>query len=182
MALAPSATLVVAAAAVYLVTLAIYRLFFHPLSKFPGPRAAALSFWYEGYYEIVKVGQYSTHISKLHDRYGPVVRVTPDELHIRDSRFFDDFYAKNLHLDKEGWNLKFGTEGGVLTTVNGAFHKRRRAALSPMYALFLAICLFYTNTTQGFLVAPSSTSFTSSSATQIPSPFACRNLKPEKSH
>lgn len=58
--------------------------------------------------------------------------MTPHELHIRDSRFFDDFYGKNLHLDKEGWDVRFGTEGGVLTTVNAAFHKRRRAALSPM--------------------------------------------------
>lgn len=63
---------------------------------------------------------------------GPIIRVTPHELHIRDSHFFEEFYAKNLHLDKEGWDVRFGTEGGVLTTVNAAFHKRRRAALSPM--------------------------------------------------
>ena len=182
MTLAPSAALVAAAAALYFAALAIYRLFLHPLSKFPGPKAAALSFWYEGYYEIVKVGQYSTQISKLHDRYGPVVRVTPDELHIRDSRFFEDFYAKNLHLDKEGWNLKFGTEGGVLTTVNGALHKRRRAALSPMYASSPNTFQPYPDTAQGFPAAPSSTSFTSSSAIQTPSPPACRSLKPGKSH
>lgn len=133
MALGPSAVIVAVAALVYFVTLAVYRLYFHPLAKFPGPRAAALTFLYEGYYEVVKVGYYSAHISKLHDLYGPVVRVTPNELHIRDSRFFDDFYAKNLHLDKEGWNTKFGTNDGLLTTVNAAFHKRRRAALSPMY-------------------------------------------------
>jgi hypothetical protein len=64
---------------------------------------------------------------------GPIIRVTPNELHIRDSHFFDEFYGRNLHLDKEGWDTRFGTEGGVLTTVNAAFHKRRRAALSPMY-------------------------------------------------
>lgn len=64
---------------------------------------------------------------------GPIIRVTPDELHIRDSSFFEEFYGKNVHLDKEGWDKRFGTEGGVLTTVHAATHKRRRAALSPMY-------------------------------------------------
>jgi hypothetical protein len=66
---------------------------------------------------------------------GPIVRVTPHELHIRDSHFFDEFYGRNIHLDKEGWDTRFGTEGGVLTTVNAGFHKRRRAALSPMYVV-----------------------------------------------
>jgi hypothetical protein len=58
--------------------------------------------------------------------------VTPNELHIHDSRFFDEVYGKNIHLDKEGWDVRFGTKGGVLTTVDAAEHKRRRAALAPM--------------------------------------------------
>ncbi|KAF1931555.1 cytochrome P450 [Didymella exigua CBS 183.55] len=114
--------------------LVLYRLCLHPLARFPGPRLAAVTSWYEGFYEIVKNGQYSRKISKLHDEYGPIIRVAPHELHIRDSRFFEEFYAKNLHLDKEGWDVRFGTEGGVLTTVNAACHKRRRAALSPMFS------------------------------------------------
>ncbi|KAH7392446.1 cytochrome P450 [Phaeosphaeria sp. MPI-PUGE-AT-0046c] len=123
-----------AAVFVYGVGLLVYRLYLHPLAKFPGPKLAAVTSFYEGYYEIILKGQYSRQISKLHDVYGPIIRVTPDELHIRDSRFFDEFYGKNLHLDKEGWDRRFGTEGGVLTTVNAGFHKRRRAALSPMFS------------------------------------------------
>ena len=63
---------------------------------------------------------------------GPIIRVTPHEIHIRDSRFFDTFYTKTLHPNKDGWDKRFGSEHSVLTTVNGAFHKRRRAALNPM--------------------------------------------------
>lgn len=67
----PSLTLAVAAAlALYWVGLVLYRLFFHPLAKFPGPRLAAATSWYEAYYEIVKNGQYSKKISLLHDQYG----------------------------------------------------------------------------------------------------------------
>lgn len=80
---------------------------------------------------VFRIGNAAKHF-KLTGETGPIIRVTPDELHIRDSRFFEEFYGKNVHLDKEGWDRRFGTEGGVLTTVHAAAHKRRRAALSPM--------------------------------------------------
>lgn len=55
---------------IYALGLVIYRLYLHPLAKFPGPRIAAVTSFYEGYFEIVKKGQYSKHISKLHDQHG----------------------------------------------------------------------------------------------------------------
>ncbi|KAF2868115.1 cytochrome P450 [Massariosphaeria phaeospora] len=123
-----------AAYALYVLGLASYRLFLHPLSKFPGPRLAAVTSWYEAYYEIVLQGQYSKKITELHEQYGPIIRVTPHELHIKDPRFFDDVYAKNPHVMKEGWDKRFGSEHSVMTTVDAALHKRRRAALSPMFS------------------------------------------------
>ncbi|KAF1833619.1 cytochrome P450 [Decorospora gaudefroyi] len=126
--------LCVAAYMCYLFGLAFYRLYLHPLSKFPGPRIAALTSWYEAYYEIALKGQYSRKISELHDSYGPVIRVTPSELHIRDPRFYEQVYAKNLHLDKEGWDKRFGCAGGLLPTVNAEDHKRRRAAVAHMFS------------------------------------------------
>lgn len=61
----------------YLVTLSMYRLYFSPLSHIPGPRLAALTKWYEAYYEIVLSGQYSFHIDKLHDEYGKIHLLLP---------------------------------------------------------------------------------------------------------
>lgn len=55
---------------VYLFGLAIHRLYFSPLAKFPGPRLAALSKFYEFYYEVVLQGQFTFHIQKLHKKYG----------------------------------------------------------------------------------------------------------------
>jgi len=63
---------------------------------------------------------------------GPIVRVTPHELHIRDPRALDTVYPPGVYLDKERWERSFG-EGGVLQTHHAAIHKRRRAALNPMY-------------------------------------------------
>jgi hypothetical protein len=46
------------------------RLLFHPLAKVPGPRLAALTKWYEFYYDVVCDGEYVKHIEKLHIIYG----------------------------------------------------------------------------------------------------------------
>jgi hypothetical protein len=54
----------------YLVTRSIYRVFLSPIAHIPGPKLAAVTRWYEAYYEIALSGQYSFHINKLHDKYG----------------------------------------------------------------------------------------------------------------
>lgn len=63
---------VVATIIAYYVTLAFYRLYLHPLARFPGPRLAAISTWYEGYYDIYQGGQYTFKIAQLHKQYGMV--------------------------------------------------------------------------------------------------------------
>lgn len=60
------------AAVVYYATLVFYRLFLHPLARFPGPRLAAISRWYEGYYDVILDGQYTSKIVNLHEVYGVV--------------------------------------------------------------------------------------------------------------
>jgi hypothetical protein len=56
--------------ALYLAGLAVYRLYLSPIAKFPGPKLAALSRWYEFYYDVVLRGQFSNHITELHKIYG----------------------------------------------------------------------------------------------------------------
>ena len=54
----------------YFSGLAIYRLYLHPLSQFPGPKLAAVTRWYEGYYDVVQNGQYTFKIRDMHKKYG----------------------------------------------------------------------------------------------------------------
>jgi hypothetical protein len=54
----------------YVVVLSCYRLVFSPLAKFPGPKLAASTLWYEFYYDVVKRGQYTFKIRDLHEQYG----------------------------------------------------------------------------------------------------------------
>lgn len=56
----------------------IRRLFLHPLVHIPGPRLAALTWWYEFYFDAIQPGQYVFKIQELHKRYGkpnPCARV-----------------------------------------------------------------------------------------------------------
>ena len=54
----------------YLFILVIYRLYFDPLAKFPGPKIAAITRYYEAYYDAWKKGRYIFKIDELHRKYG----------------------------------------------------------------------------------------------------------------
>lgn len=54
----------------YLISVALYRLYFSPLAKFPGPKLAALTFWVEFYHDVIRRGQYTFQIVKMHEKYG----------------------------------------------------------------------------------------------------------------
>lgn len=69
-----SPTQVASAFALLLLLSAAYgivsRLVLSPIAKFPGPKLAALSFWYEFYYDVIQGGRYTWKIRELHDKYG----------------------------------------------------------------------------------------------------------------
>lgn len=49
---------------------AIWRLYFSPIAKFPGPKLAALTFWYEFYFDSFEYGSYIYEIERMHRIYG----------------------------------------------------------------------------------------------------------------
>lgn len=60
----------VAAIITYAIGLAIFRAYFSPLSKFPGPKLAAITYFYEFYYDWWLSGQHIFEIERLHNKYG----------------------------------------------------------------------------------------------------------------
>ncbi|KAI8159443.1 hypothetical protein K4K49_004087 [Colletotrichum sp. SAR 10_70] len=73
--------------------LAIYRVTLHPLAKFPGPKLAGATFWYEVWYDVVLWGRFTHEIKRMHEIYGPIVRINPDEVHCNDPEFVEAIYA-----------------------------------------------------------------------------------------
>lgn len=88
-----STTLLLVTLAV-LFAVAVYRLYLHPLSSIPGPPLAALSNAWHAYH--VRNGQMYELGQTLHKKYGPVVRVGPDELWFDSREAFKTIYSKCL--------------------------------------------------------------------------------------
>jgi len=59
-----------AACVLYVVVGGIRRVWFSPLSKFPGSKFAALTLWNEFYWDVVQRGTFMWKIQEMHEKYG----------------------------------------------------------------------------------------------------------------
>ncbi|PSN63043.1 putative cytochrome P450 [Corynespora cassiicola Philippines] len=74
----------------------VYNIFLHPLRSYPGPwYAKATIFWSQ--YHLYK-GDFTYLVHDLHQKYGSVVRVSPDEL---------------VYIDPEAWKDIYGHRNGI---------------------------------------------------------------------
>ncbi|KAK0829511.1 hypothetical protein LTR73_004455 [Friedmanniomyces endolithicus] len=72
----------------------IYNVFLHPLRKYPGPllwKAARLR-----WVIALQKGYLHRDLLDLHNKYGPVVRIAPDELSYIDPQAWKDIYTTRL--------------------------------------------------------------------------------------
>ncbi|KAK4501507.1 hypothetical protein PRZ48_007316 [Zasmidium cellare] len=129
---------IAAYAAVFLISckavVYIQRLFFHPLSKFPGPKIMAASRIYEFYYDSYQHGRLWRQLPELHKKYGPIIRMGPDEIHIQDSEYFDYLFGFKP-LDK--WPMsarQFGLNHAMFGTEDYKLYTQRRAAFGDAFS------------------------------------------------
>lgn len=54
----------------------------HPLSRIPGPKLAAATYWPEFYYDVVKFGCYTKKIAKMHEQYGKLKHSRAYEMNV----------------------------------------------------------------------------------------------------
>lgn len=110
-------------------SIAVYRLFFHRLCRFPGPRKYALSKW-----SLALVDLHGTrylHIDEAHKKYGDIVRTGPRELSINDATVIPALYSSQSPCIKGPWYS--GIAGGrpsnqrsVYELVDKPLHNQRR--------------------------------------------------------
>ncbi|KAK7937318.1 cytochrome P450 [Apiospora aurea] len=126
---------IAAAVAVYVFSLAFYRLYLHPLSDYPGPKLAAVTRWYEAYYDLVLGGQYTFRIAEMHKKYGPIIRISPYELHVSDPAFFEKIFRQDGRWDKYAWSYDaFGAPLTAVATSAHDLHRRRRAPVNSFFS------------------------------------------------
>ena len=67
---------------------------------------------------------------------GPIVRITPWEIHVSDPSFLDEIYAPGSR-SREKYAFFMRTvpvDGSTATTTNHEIHRRRREALNPFFS------------------------------------------------
>ncbi|KAI0468968.1 cytochrome P450 family protein [Xylaria cf. heliscus] len=122
---------------IYILCLVLYRLIFSPIARFPGPKLAAATGWYETYYDVVRKGRFIFEIERMHDKYGPIVRINPHELSIRDPEYYDKLYVAGSVRPTDNY-VSFANgldlEGSHLLTTGHDLHRKRRKPLEPFFS------------------------------------------------
>ncbi|KAK2606832.1 hypothetical protein N8I77_005557 [Diaporthe amygdali] len=133
----PLIWLFLGALAFYVAALVVYRAFISPLASIPGPKLAGLTSWYECYYDLVLPGQYAFKIKEMHSKYGPIVRIAPNEVSVSDPAFVDTIYAPGPghKRDKDfAKNKSLGVNSSVGGSIAHDSHRKRREALNPFFS------------------------------------------------
>ncbi|KAL6245379.1 hypothetical protein RBB50_007378 [Rhinocladiella similis] len=120
----------------YLLGLATWRLYYCPQAQIPGPALAKLTYWYEFYYDVILSGQYIWKIRSMHEQYGPIVRINPEEVHIQDPKYYDQVYSGPTHK-RNKWTF-FTNQSGLPQSAFGTpdhnLHRMRRGAMNPYFS------------------------------------------------
>ncbi|KAK4224931.1 hypothetical protein QBC38DRAFT_396686 [Podospora fimiseda] len=118
---------------VYPIFHAIYNLYFHPLSKIPGPPLwCAIRLRYVFSQLSGNIVQDS---AKFHQKYGHIVRVAPDEVSIVDKDIWADaLQAPQISKDPRWWEPLPGLPAlGIFGAINPDNHARVRKLISPAF-------------------------------------------------
>ncbi|KAF6241487.1 hypothetical protein HO173_000197 [Letharia columbiana] len=109
----------------YYVVSAIYNIYFHPLSKYPGPKMTAISRLPLIYSTIT--GNTWRFTGKLHAQYGTIIRIAPDEIATTSSGAWKDIYTSKPLLPKDPFSQTPPMNGAEsLFTAAGETHQRIR--------------------------------------------------------
>lgn len=110
----------------------VYRIFFHPLAKYPGPTAAKITSLYMTAFAATGKATYKRY--DLHRKYGSVIRTGPNELCFADLHSIKDIYGQSTEPCPKA---PFFYDGFTLTGTHSVFsstdrteHARMRRLLS----------------------------------------------------
>jgi len=114
----------------------IYALYLSPLSRFPGPKLWAIS-RIPGQLSVLQ-GRNHLDILALHERYGPVVRISPNELAFNTPQAFRDIYGARpggcFAKDRSHYLPPANGVDHLVCAVDNAVHTRQRRLLAHAFS------------------------------------------------
>ncbi|KAE8389275.1 cytochrome P450 [Aspergillus alliaceus] len=121
-------------ALVYVLFLVVYRLFFHPLAKYPGPRLAAITDWYAAFY--VWRGNAHTMLWEGHQRYGSIGRFGPNSLSVCSCSGLAEIYSTKSNVRKDDAYIVMSASihaQNTMSCINKQAHAFKRRILSQVF-------------------------------------------------
>ncbi|KAH8688652.1 pisatin demethylase [Talaromyces proteolyticus] len=111
----------------------ISNVFLSPLASIPGPFLAKIT---SKWLILVEMsGNRTTTIHKLHNQYGPTVRVGPNEVSFADGNVIKELYGQSSDFMKAPVYDQFSQHPvGIFSMQNKAEHRERRKLLSHAFA------------------------------------------------
>lgn len=119
---------------VWAVSTVVYRRYFHPLASIPGPFVPAVTRLYIWYWNFLKDGVLYHRIEELHAKYGPVVRIGPNEIHLSDPDNYDKLYSVGGRFYKDPVFYEVLNVPAMFTSISNEEHRRRRAPLNHFFS------------------------------------------------
>ncbi|KAI0013518.1 isotrichodermin C-15 hydroxylase [Xylariaceae sp. FL0662B] len=120
----------------YAVVRCTYLLFFHPASKFPGPKLAAISNVWYAYHWVT--GRWPWKMEEIIAKYGDIVRVAPNELVFVTPQATIDIYGaavKNHETFVKTSFMDLGVgDGGITWEQDPVKHRQIAKRISPVFS------------------------------------------------
>lgn len=113
----------------------IYQLHLHPLGKYPGPFLGRVSPLYDLFHAYV--GDKHLLLYHLHQKYGPVVRFTPNTISINDPTAIKAIYGHNANAQKSEFYKCFRAAPTAISTLlatEKAHHARKRRVMGQAFS------------------------------------------------
>ncbi|KAI1102249.1 cytochrome P450 3A13 [Jackrogersella minutella] len=118
-----------------LIVLYAWRCLTSPLRSLPGPRFTLFSSWVLKYHELH--AHRTSYVHSLHQRYGPVVRISPNEVSFASLEGIKEIYGSGgSGYDKTEFYNLFTIYGRrtMFSTLNKEYHAKRKRVLADRYA------------------------------------------------
>ncbi|KAE8150222.1 cytochrome P450 [Aspergillus avenaceus] len=110
----------------------IYNLYYHPLADFPGPLLGRASLWWR--FIHTSTGKIHLALADLHKQYGPIVRVSPNELSFGTVESWKAIYGHTDPIPQKAAYYDIFSAGLRSKCLGSERDERRHAAMHRMLA------------------------------------------------
>ncbi|KAF5622875.1 Isotrichodermin C-15 hydroxylase [Fusarium sp. NRRL 52700] len=119
----------------YVAAVVVYRLYFHPLAKYPGPFWARISAVPAYYYTL----RQDRHVWfwQLQEKYGPTFRITPNSVLINTPTGLKTIFNNKANVKKTEYYKTYPRNIHVMTTwntVDKTMHARKRRVMNHAFS------------------------------------------------